>query len=118
MSTWPPTLATLKLDQKVKDADERDDQRYQSNLDAAVAFVERVRPRFNYTADPLSRYPAPTADLVLGTIRLAARWYTRPRSPDGMVNLGADLGSARVASFDPDIDRLLRIGRHAVAVIG
>jgi hypothetical protein len=113
---WPPTLAQLKDDQKIAPTDTLDDTRYQTNLDAAVAEVERVRPQFNYTADPLSTLPAPTAAHVLGTIRLAVRWYTRTRSPDGMVNLG-DLGTGRVTSFDSDIDRMLRIGRFAVAVV-
>jgi hypothetical protein len=115
--TWPPTLAEMKTDQKVDLDDTRDDERFQTNLDAAVAFVERNRPRFNYRADPLSAYPDPTADLHLGTIRLAARWKDRTRSPDGMVAMG-EMGSARVTSFDPDIDRMLRIGRFAVAIVG
>lgn len=115
---WPPTLAQLKSDQKIALDDVRDDDRYQENLDAAVAWVEPRRPQFNYTADPLSTRPAPTADLVLGTIRLAVRWYTRTRSPDGMVNLGQEFGSTRVSSYDTDIDRLLRIGRFAVAIVG
>jgi hypothetical protein len=115
--TWPPTLDALKLDAKVKDADTRDDERYQANLDAAVSFVERARPRFNYTADPASSFPDPTPDLILGTIRLAARWYSRAKSPEGVISLG-ELGTSRVSSFDPDIDRLLRIGRHAPPVVG
>jgi hypothetical protein len=44
-------------------------------------------------------------------LRLAGRWHTRRRSPDGLVAM-AEMGAARVTSFDPDIDRLLRIGRH------
>lgn len=115
--TWPPTLADMKTDQKVDLGDTRDDVRFQTNLDAAVAFVERARPRFNYRADPLSKYGPPTADLALGTIRLAARWNTRPRSPDGLVAMG-DMGSSKITSFDPDIDRMLRIGRFAVAIVG
>ncbi|MBN6037473.1 hypothetical protein [Amycolatopsis sp. 195334CR] len=111
MSTWPPTLAQYKADQKVGESDTRDDERYRSNLDAAVAFVERVRPGFNYTDHPGSELPAPTADLALGTIRLAARWVARAKSPDAMVNMG-EMGTGRVSSFDADIDRLLGIGRH------
>jgi hypothetical protein len=30
----------------------------------------------------------------------------------------AEMGSARVATFDGDIDRLLRIGRHAIPRVG
>ncbi|MBN9739508.1 hypothetical protein DMP23_00040 [Amycolatopsis sp. A1MSW2902] len=59
---------------------------------------------------------APGADLALGTLRLAGRWFTRRRSPDALISMG-DLGSARVPSFDPDIDQLLRVGRFARAVV-
>lgn len=114
---WPPALTELKDDMKIDVSDTRDDTRLQRNLDAAVAFVQRVRPKFNYTADPVSPYKDPTFDIRLGALRLAARWNTRPRSPDGLVQMG-ELGASRVTSFDPDIDRLLRIGRHAYPVVG
>lgn len=111
---WPPTLEELKLDRKSRgdDADSTDDAQLQPNLDAAVAFVERVRPGFNYAAAPTSPYPAPSADLILGTLRLASRWKTRTRSADGLIDMG-DMGAGRVPSFDADIDRLLGIGRFA-----
>lgn len=60
--------------------------------------------------------PAPDADLVLGTLRLAGRWHTRRRSPDGLVGVG-ELGSTRVPLVDPDIQQLLRIGRWAPSVV-
>jgi hypothetical protein len=50
-------------------------------------------------------------------VRLASRWHTRRRSPDALIEMG-ELGASRVPSFDPDIDRLLRIGRHALPVVG
>jgi len=108
---WPPDLQVLKDDQGITDT--RDDTKLDLVLDAAVAFVERVRrSSFNFTADPLSELPEPTADLVLGTVRLAYRWHTRRRSPDALVTM-ADLGASRIPSFDPDIDRMLGIGRFA-----
>ena len=114
--TWPPTLAELKHDMKIELDDTRDDVRLRQMLDAVASFVERVRPGFNYADDPLDERPAPTADLVLGVLRLAGRWHTRRRSPDGLVAMG-ELGSARVPSFDPDIERLLGIGRYRGPVI-
>ena len=114
---WPPPLDELKVDMKIESTDTRDDARLQATLDAAVAFVERVRPEFNYTADALSDLPDPTADLRLGTLRLAWRWHTRGRSPDMLIQL-AEMGASRVPSFDPDIERLLRIGRHQKARVG
>jgi hypothetical protein len=106
---WPPTLDELKLDMGVDD--DRDDDRLGQVLDAAVAFVVRVRPRFNYEADPDSALPAPPADIQLGTVRLAGRWHSRRRSPDALVDM-AEMGASRVPSFDPDIERLLGIGRY------
>jgi hypothetical protein len=108
---WPPALPALKEDLKIAEGDTRDDDRLTTVLDAAVSFVEGVRPEFNFDADPLSESPAPTADLVLGTIRLAGRWHTRRRSPDALIQM-AELGAARIPSFDPDIDRLLGIGKY------
>lgn len=117
--SWPPALDDYKDDQKIALDDARDDARITAELAAAAAFVQDQRPLFNYEHDPLVLLPGPesSADLMLGTIRLAARYVRRQSSPDGMVQLG-DMGAARVSTFDPDIDRLLRIGRFALAVLG
>jgi hypothetical protein len=118
--SWPPTLIDLKNDMKIDLPDNRDDVRLQTNLTAAVAFVARVRGgdyKFDPTDPAQFDLPVPSADTELGTLRLAARWYTRPRSPDGIIDAG-ELGGSRVPSFDPDIDRLLRIGRHQRGRVG
>lgn len=114
--TWPPDLdEDLKKDLGIDAEDTARDAEYRQVLDAAVAKVEEIRGGdFNFTADPLSDLPEPTADLVLGTVRLAGRWHTRRRSPDGLIQMD-QLGSSRVPSFDPDIDRLLGIGRYTPA---
>jgi hypothetical protein len=119
MTTWPPTLDELKTDLKIDLNDTRDDVRLASDLAAAVAFVERVRPAFRYDQYDPDQFDKPevTADHWLGTVRLAGRWNDRRRSPDGTISMG-DLGTSRVSSFDPDIDRMLRIGRHAKAKVG
>jgi hypothetical protein len=111
--TWPPTVEELKRDAK-KEGVPLDDTVLQANLDAAVSFVQRVRSEFNYTADATldpAVNPDPTADLKLGTLRLAARWFARRTSPEALVEMG-DLPAGRIPSFDPDIDRLLGIGRY------
>lgn len=199
--SWPPTLTALKADMANRAEDGgRDDAALQRMLDAAVSFVQRVRPDFGYPGIPdvgdqqrlsllvtddqgdpvntttvslaitlpdgtvdsslsitnppaetgryVATFPctqvgdhnarwtttglvavvpqlftvrsaagrkAPTPDLILGTLRLAGRWHTRRRSPDGLVSM-AELGAARVPSFDPDIERLLKIGRYRGAV--
>lgn len=118
--SWPPTLDALKLDLKIEPEDTRDDQRLQQVLDASVFFVERVRAGgYNFAGDLDSPLPDPADDssLQLGTIRLAGRWHTRRRSPDALVDMG-ELGNTRVPGIDPDIERLLRIGRHAVPAVG
>ena len=122
---WPPNLEVLRADIRGRTvAGERstvdlsDTAALQLRLDAAVSFVERVRRGdFNFGGDPASVLPDPDADTVLGTLMLAARWKWRQRSPDALVE-GGDLGSARVPSFDPDIERLLRIGRHQKPRVG
>lgn len=117
---WPPTLADLKVDMKIAANDTRDDAQLQQALDAAVAFVARVRrSSYNFDRDLGSFLPDPALapDLILGTLRLARRWKDRARSPAGIIEM-ADLGAARVSSGDADIDRLLRIGRHLKPAIG
>lgn len=117
---WPPTLQELKLDlgSAYDAASDPADPQLQQVLDAAVTFVERLRAGwFNFNADPLCDAPDPTSDLILGTLRLAGRWHTRRRSPDGLIAM-AEMGSARVPAFDADIERLLRVGRHATPAVG
>lgn len=110
---WPPTLDELKDDMKIDLDDTRDDVRLAQVFDAAVVFVARQRrSSFNFDGDLSSALPEPTADIVLGTLRLAGRWHIRRRSPDALIQM-ADMGASRVPSFDPDIDRLLGIGRFA-----
>ena len=110
---WPPTLAQLKGDLRIPIENERDDVELQQDLDAAVVYVQRERSDLDFTADPmlLGTVPRPDSDVVLGTIRLAGRWNARRRSPDGLVAM-AELGTARVPAFDPDIERMLQIGRY------
>ncbi|NBH01941.1 phage head-tail connector protein [Amycolatopsis sp. SID8362] len=108
-TTWPPQLADLKADMDIP-AGASDDAALQACLDAAVTVVQRVRCDVDYRPNPLPDVPVPTPDLVLGTLRLAGRWFTRRRSPEALVTLG-ELGTARIPSFDPDIERLLQIGR-------
>ncbi|TDP97651.1 hypothetical protein [Labedaea rhizosphaerae] len=118
-TAWPPDLALLKLDmhqQGESGADDRDDAQLQLVLDAAVAYVERKRSDVNYTGDPDGPIKVPTQDLALGTVRLAWRWHSRRRSPDALIAM-AEQGNSRVPSFDADIEKMLRVGRHARAVV-
>lgn len=116
---WPPKVEDLMIDQgwSTEDLKTGDLEFYQTQLDAAVSFVERKRPLINYTGDLSSLNPEPDPDLFLGTIRLAARWVSRRRSPDATVSFG-ELGTGRVSAYDPDIERLLRIGRQSPPMVG
>lgn len=107
---WPPVLTDLTKDMSVDD--ELDEEVLQLRLDSAVSFVEDVRADISWSGDDQTRLP--TDRLWLGTLALARRWYQRRMSPDGLVNLG-EMGSVRVSSGDPDIDRQLRIGRFRQA---
>lgn len=87
---------------------------------AAAAYVERARPDLATlvgTGDTaVVAYAAP-ADVVAGALMLTSRLYARRSSPVGLASYG-DLGVASVVRLDPDLERLLGIGRHAAPRIG
>jgi hypothetical protein len=113
---WPPQLRELKDDLGVTDT--RDDVALATVLGAAVEFVEQARGGdFNFDGDPDSELPAPGPMLWLGTVRQAGRWFNRRRSPDGLIDMG-ELGATRVPSVDPDIERLLGVGRFRAPMVG
>lgn len=122
--SWPPTVEELVLDLRGEALpgeplpDTSDTERLQQVLDAAVAYVQRVKAGVVDFGDAGldTDLPEPDADLRLGTLRLAGRWHTRRRSPDALIQM-AEFGAARVPSIDGDIERLLRIGRYAGPVI-
>jgi hypothetical protein len=92
------TLAELKNDQTLDSSlTDRDDEALQRTLDAAMSWVMDHRRDIDYHGS----WTVP-AEVRLGTIRLAARWFVRRVSPDGTVSLG-DLGSGTVMRTDPDI---------------
>jgi hypothetical protein len=114
--SWPPVLRELKVDLGLPSGDTVDDTALAAQLAAAVAFVEEVHDgRYDFAGDD-DTLPAPGSTIELGAIRLAGRWFTRRRSPDGLV-VSTEFGSTRIPSFDPDIERLLRIGRYSPPVI-
>lgn len=116
---WPPTLASYKTDLKLDEDDDRFDDALQGTLDAAVAYVERVRDDVDYLAyaavTPTVRdvtLTALTMDHVIGTLRLARRWDLRRDTPTAML-LAGTVGSTGMATWDPDVEKQLRIGRYA-----
>lgn len=107
MPDWV-TIHDLKNDQTLDDrVSGRDDEALQRVLDAAMVWVESHRPDLSYQG----AWTVP-ADVRLGTIRLAARWFVRRISPDGTIHLG-DLGTGTInatwVTADPDIQMQLGI---------
>lgn len=95
--TWC-TLEELKNDQTLdENLTARDDEALQRSLVAAMIWVQDHRPDIDYHGS----WTVP-AYIRLGTLRLAARWFIRRVSPDGMVQMG-DAGIARITIVDPDI---------------
>lgn len=92
------TLEELKNDQVLDgQLTTRDDEALQRVLDAAMSWVMTHRPDIDYHGS----WTVPN-EIRLGTIRLAARWFTRRVSPNGIVQLG-DLSTGTVMKIDPDI---------------
>lgn len=110
---WPPTLADLKVDMKIVVGETRDDATLSYDLNAAYDFVSnRKRGKYKFDATDPDQFelPDPPHDFRLGVLRLAARLSERRRSKDGMINM-QELGVARIAGSDPDIDRMLQLGK-------
>lgn len=57
------------------------------------------------------------ADVVQGSVMLAARITRRRNSPAGVESFG-ELGATYVSRYDPDLDRLLRLGAYRRIVVG
>ena len=110
MAAWV-TLAELRVDVTAPQGPV-DDHRLQLCLDAAAASVEAAR------TDLAASFAAATvpANVRLGTVRLATRWYRRRSFPEGQVV--SELGPLGSLPFsDPDIDRMLGVGRYGRSVI-
>ena len=68
--------------------------------------VPRVRPT---ATDPDPPWPD---DVHAGALLMASRLFTRRRSPTGIATYD-ETGPAYVPRWDPDLERLLRIGKWA-----
>jgi hypothetical protein len=85
------------------------DQMIGECLAATLAHVARL---------PVSRLPDSAAadDIRQGIVMLAARTFRRRNSPGGLESIGDQI--TYVANYDPDIERLLRVGRQAAPGVG
>lgn len=113
---WPPQVEDLKADLGWEPSKTDDDANLQTVLDAAVATVEReLYGDFNFAGATIgvdALLPDVSADVVMGTLRLARRWHDRRRSPAGLIDTGGEFGSVRIPRLDSDIEQMLGIGWH------
>lgn len=115
---WLPLDAVLR--QLALPVDQVDPQRAEADEArlAAAAQVERMRPDLVVVAaDGTASLPVADPDVVKGALLLAARLYARKGSPQGLASYG-DFGPAPVSRLDPDIERLLGVGRYARPAVG
>lgn len=81
---------------------------------AAAAFVEGRRRDLVWLDALPSEVPA---DVWLGAVLLTNRLLARRGSPQGVAEVG-EFGPAAVLRTDPDVERLLGLGRYGRPVIG
>lgn len=67
--------------------------------------------------DPVTYAYQPTGSVVYGAAMLAYRWYTRRKSPLGVLGFTDD-GASGILRDDPDIARQLGIGSQGRFVFG
>jgi hypothetical protein len=87
------------------------DEAWAGAVDAAAEWVEDKRPDVTYTSPATAG-----ARLRLGCARLAQRWHARRTSPMGQA--GFSDFPAGILREDPDIAKLLGIGRKGRFVFG
>jgi hypothetical protein len=80
---------------------------------AAAAYVERVRKDL---FDEAGVY-TPNQDVVQAGLLLTSRLYARRSTPQGLASFG-EFGPGTILRGDPDVDRLLGLGRHAPPKVG
>lgn len=87
---------------------------------AAADVVERLRyDRITVviTAEGTEVTFDPSPAIVEAGVLLAARLYARKGSPGGLASFG-DFGPGAVLRVDPDVERLLGVGRYSRPVVG
>lgn len=82
---------------------------------AAADHCERQRPDL---FAPVDGVLPPVGDrIVFAGVLAAARLYARRSSPAGLASFG-EFGAAEVLRLDPDVSKLLGVGRYAPPVVG
>lgn len=84
---------------------------------AAAAVVERARKDL-FGVDEVGAQTFAGDDAVVeGAALYAARLYARRETPAGLASYG-EFGPAPVLRLDPDVERLLGLGRYAKPALG
>jgi hypothetical protein len=119
-STWL-TPAVVRQWSGKRQGDVTDTAALQLAANAAAEYVEGVKADLFVAVDPLADpivyVFTPTATVLLAAAMLAHRWYSRRASPLGVAGY-ADLGSAGILRYDPDIGKLLGLGTEGPFVFG
>lgn len=111
--TWPIQTTDVTAYLGVTPAGAPDTVALDRATAAAVAWVARYVEGIPQPVDPPGDPVEVGADLELGTVMLAARWYARRSSSQGIASFG-DFGPAYVQKTDPDVSSLLGLGRPSV----
>lgn len=100
-------------------AESVDDASMQQFCNGAASYVEGRRSDLWGLTNDVEPAPVfqPTPAVVTGAAMLAYRFYARRTSPLGVVGFTED-GAMGILKDDPDIARLLGIGRHGRFVFG
>jgi hypothetical protein len=118
---WLPVervLRWLQVDAGSEQADVVEDCRQ-----AAADYCERQRGDLvvieydEVTGLPTSYVFMETESIVQAGVLAAARLYARRSSPAGLASY-AEFGAAEVLRLDPDVARLLGVGRYAPPAVG
>lgn len=108
----PTTLAKVRVQLSMTDADTRQDEL----LEDIVAAVNSEIRTWRIAADAVDLDDWPPR-IVQGATMLAARLFRRKGSPAGVESFGS-LGAAYVMRTDPDIAMLLKLGSFTRPQVG
>lgn len=81
-----------------------------ASVAAVLVMVPDMVPRLRHPESRTFEGDWP-ADIKQGAIQLAARLFARRNSPTGVAGFSEMGGAAFVARYDPDLERLFRIGK-------
>lgn len=115
---WPPVAQEVRDELRIGAQGAQDAAVLQQSLDAAVAYVQELRAElFAAVGDPPVPPPEPSPRIHLGTVRLAAHWYTNRVATTGVDPL-TDLGGGPATYLPAAIQRMLGIGAYAKPRVG